>query len=78
MSNRGFIVVEFSDGIQVIPKTWLLNKELCKYPAHLKTDTKILKAVEKEEVPSSSWPSFKIDRIFGEYCKYLNTIKKLL
>lgn len=71
MSNRGFIVVEFSDGIQVIPKIWLQSKELCKYPSHFKTDLQIRKAVEKEEIPSSSWPSFKIDRIFGEYCRYI-------
>ncbi|XP_029168709.1 uncharacterized protein LOC114940960 [Nylanderia fulva] len=68
MSDRGFIVVEFSDGIQVIPKIWLQsNKELCKYPSHLKTDQQIRKAIEKEEKPSSSWSSFKIKRIFGEY-----------
>ena len=71
MSNRGlFIVVEFSDGIQVIPKTWLQRKDLCQYPSHFKTDVRIRKAIEKEEMPHSDWPSFKIHRIFGEYCKY--------
>ncbi|EFN74055.1 hypothetical protein EAG_04444, partial [Camponotus floridanus] len=60
-----FIVAEFSDGIQVIPKMWLQNKDLCKYPSHYKTDSRIRKAIEKEEPPASDWSSFKIERIFG-------------
>lgn len=72
--NQGFIVAEFYDGIQVIPKTWLQSKDSCKYPSHYKTDSRIRKAIEKEEVPTSNWSSFKIDRIFGEYCKYLSKI----
>ncbi|XP_070171336.1 uncharacterized protein [Polyergus mexicanus] len=67
MSNRGFIVVEFSDGIQVIPKIWLQSEDVCKYPSHFKTDLRLRKAIEKEEIPNSDWPSFKINRIFGEY-----------
>ncbi|XP_011858819.1 PREDICTED: uncharacterized protein LOC105556345 [Vollenhovia emeryi] len=67
MPNPGFIVAEFSDGIQVILKTWLQNKVLCKYPSHYKTDSRIRKAIEKEETPTSVWSSFKVKRIFGEY-----------
>ncbi|XP_071574436.1 uncharacterized protein [Temnothorax nylanderi] len=67
MSNQGFIVAEFSDGIQVIPKIWLQNDDLCKYPSHYKTDLRIRKAVEKEEIPSFDWPAYKIKSIFGEY-----------
>jgi len=67
MSNRGFIVAEFSDGIQVIPKIWLQSEDLCKYPLHYKTDARIRKAIEKEETPNFDWPSFKINRTFGEY-----------
>lgn len=74
MSNRGFIVVEFSDGIQVIPRIWLQSEDVCKYPSHFKTDLRLRKAIEKEKIPNSDWPSFKINRIFGEYCKYFNKI----
>lgn len=68
--KSGIIVAEFYDGIQVIPKSWLQSNDVCKYPSHYKTDLKIRKAIEKEEIPTSNWSSVKIDRIFGEYCKY--------
>lgn len=72
--NQRFIIAEFYDGIQVIPKTWLQSKDSCKYPSHYKTYSRIRKAIEKEEVPTANWSSFKIDRIFGEYCRYLSKI----
>ncbi|XP_070171236.1 uncharacterized protein [Polyergus mexicanus] len=40
---------------------------LGKYPSHFKMDLRLRKAIEKEEIPNSDWPSFKINRIFGEY-----------
>lgn len=52
MSNGEFIVAEFSDGIQVIPKIWLQSKDSCKYPSHYKTDQRIRKAIEKPEIPN--------------------------
>ncbi|XP_029154844.1 uncharacterized protein LOC114927940 [Nylanderia fulva] len=67
MSNQGFVVAEFPDGIQVIPKIWLQNKDKCKYPSHFKTDIKIRKAVEKQEIPKFDWPALEVIRIFGEY-----------
>jgi len=72
--NEGYIVAEFYDGIQVIPKTWLQSENLCKYPSHYKTDSRIRKTIEKDELPTSNWTSFKVVRIFGEYCKYLSKI----
>jgi len=72
MCSRGFVVAEFSDGIQVIPKIWLQSGDVCKYPSHYKTDQRIRKAVEREEVPNVDWTSHKIIRTFGEYCKYFN------
>lgn len=73
-SKGRFIIAEFYDGIQVIPHIWLTDKNLCKYPSHYKTDLRVRKAVEKEEVPTSNWSTIKIKRIFGEYCKYFNKI----
>ncbi|EZA46848.1 hypothetical protein X777_01146 [Ooceraea biroi] len=67
MSSQGFIVAEFSDGVQVIPSLWLQDEEVCKYPAHYKTDARIRKAVEKQEIPSFNWALCRINRIFGEY-----------
>jgi len=58
MYSRGFVVAEFSDRIQVIPKIWLQNEDVCmhrcmyKYPSLYKTDQRIRKAVEREEVPN--------------------------
>lgn len=74
MSIGAFIVVEFLDGIQVIPKIWMCSDNHCKYPSRYKNDKRIRKAVEKEEKPNFDWPSFKIIRIFGEYCKNLSSI----
>lgn len=75
MSDGGFVVAEFYDGVQVIPKSWLQSDGLCKYPSHYNKDSKIRKAIKKEETPGSDWPTCKIIRIFGEYRKYLLCIK---
>ncbi|XP_039311091.1 eukaryotic translation initiation factor 5B-like [Solenopsis invicta] len=76
--NQGFIVAEFYDGIQVIPKSWLQSNDVCKYPSHYKTDLKIRKAIEKEEIPTSNWSSVKIDRIFASLCKADEKAKQAL
>lgn len=74
MSSQGFIIAEFLDGIQVVPKIWLQGTDSCKYSSHYKTDLRIRKAVERQEIPNFEWPLFNIKRIFGEYGKYLNKI----
>lgn len=70
MSNQGYIVAEFSDGIQAIPKMWQQSEDLCIYPSHYNTDARVRKAIKKQETPASDWSSIKIQRIFGEYRKY--------
>lgn len=75
MSDGGFVVTEFYDGVQVIPKSWLQSEGLCKYLSHYNKDSKIRKAIKKEETPGSDWPICKIIRIFSKYRKYLSCIK---
>ncbi|EFN78497.1 hypothetical protein EAI_09300 [Harpegnathos saltator] len=41
--------------------------ETCANILHYKTDQRIRKAVEKEEVPSTNWTFHTVIRIFGEY-----------
>lgn len=40
--NKKFIIVEFSDGLQIVPAIWLNgSKQICIWPSHLKTQQRI-------------------------------------
>lgn len=64
-----FTVVEFEDGIQVIPNNWIQkDTSTCCYPDY-KTDEHILRAIKKRQTPQEDWLSYRIKRFFGVYSK---------
>lgn len=55
-----FHLVEFEDGIQVIPDNWIqTDKDKCWYPNY-KTDKDINKAIKKQHTPKGDWLSYSI------------------
>ncbi|XP_063232477.1 uncharacterized protein LOC134536615 [Bacillus rossius redtenbacheri] len=71
-----FHVVQFEDGLQVVPGIWLQEGELCYWP-DTESQTKLMKAICNAEPPSPEWLSLNILRIFGESDTYENAVHKL-
>lgn len=61
-----YSIVEFDDGIQLVPTSWIFNNnKKCHWPSYTKQE-KINRAILKEECPDDyKWSTFKILRIFG-------------
>lgn len=67
-----FSIVEFKDGIHLIPTSWIYNdNKTCYWPYH-KKQNKINQAICNEERPDNDkWLSYEILRIFGTAGIYL-------
>lgn len=64
-----FSVIEFEDGLQVIPDNWIQReRNECLYPNY-KTDKDIDAAIRTRQIPQDNWLSYSIKRIFGTYGK---------
>lgn len=60
-----FSVVEFEDGLHLVPCTWLIDNSECFWPPY-KNNKLIHKAVfECEEVDPEKWETIKVVRIFA-------------
>lgn len=64
-------VVEFEDGLEIVPSSWITNNNKCKYPA-TKSKKKKDKAVINNAQPDSSWKDYIILRTFAVCGKILN------
>lgn len=68
MSQGGYIIAEFNDGVQVIPSLWYnADRQSSFWPGHLKTQLRINKAIISREIPKeeSDWEILSVKRIFG-------------
>ncbi|KAL0117637.1 hypothetical protein PUN28_008798 [Cardiocondyla obscurior] len=75
---RRFSIVEFEDGIQLIPTLWIFNEnKKCYWPCYTKQE-KINQAIFNEERPEDDkWKSYNVIRIFGTADTYSNSMRKL-
>ncbi|EFN60346.1 hypothetical protein EAG_01319, partial [Camponotus floridanus] len=72
-----YAVVEFEDGLQVIPDNWL-NEDLTKAVWPTFTNNKrYYKAVKFMEEPLSTWLEHPICKIYGKFLNYAVARKKL-
>ncbi|KAK4885327.1 hypothetical protein RN001_001598 [Aquatica leii] len=62
--NKQWCVVEFDDGVQLVPKHWIKGKK-CYWPS-FKSNLRYQKAVQKYEDPDDAWPLYNM-RILGTY-----------
>ncbi|KAM0734810.1 hypothetical protein ACS0PU_011629 [Formica fusca] len=80
-ANKKFIIVEFSDGLQIIPARWLnTTKETCIWPSHLKTQRRINTAIITGEMlkEQCDWEELPLKRIFGSADTYEKSMEKLI
>lgn len=59
-----YSIVEFTDGVQLVPSQWLTANNKCYYPPYL-AQSRIDKAIQNREMPEKSWPTHAVLRIFG-------------
>lgn len=73
--KRTFVIVEFEDGLQIVPSTWLSNDlQRCKWPSHYISNDRYDKAIKKMEIPASNWEEHVIKKIYATCRKFLNII----
>ncbi|XP_067207273.1 uncharacterized protein [Linepithema humile] len=75
--NNTFYLIEFEDGIQVVPDDWIQkDTKKCWYP-NFKRDKDINKAIKKRLIPQDDWLLCSFKRVFGIYESYSEACKKL-
>jgi len=72
-----FSIVEFEDGIKLVPILWIFNdNKKCYWPNYTKQE-EINQAIFNEEHPDSKWLSYNVLRKFGTADTYANGVRKL-
>jgi hypothetical protein len=57
-------VVEFIDGIQLVPSNWInKNTGQCSWPTYA-NQTKTNRAIKEKEIPGENWPTHQVLRVF--------------
>lgn len=76
--HEKYVVVEFEDGIQIIPRTWLNNDcTKAKWPDCYVTYTRYDKAVRLMEEPQATWKEHTVVKIFTSCSNYAQAQQKL-
>lgn len=63
-----YAIVEFDDGLQVVPNNWL-NKDLKAIWPNFTSNKRYDKAVKLMQNPEPTWIAHTIRKIYGTYCK---------
>lgn len=69
MGKKNYIIMEFNDGLQMIPAAWFNKDTLSSiWPSHFKTKLRINKAILTREMPreKSDWEEIPVKRVSGE------------
>lgn len=64
-----YVIVEFQDGLQVIPYTWLNEDDTTAVWPNFTNNERYDKAVKLLEEPQSTWCKHPICKIYGKFCK---------
>jgi len=68
--NKFYAIVEFSDGLQIVPNNWLSSDlKNAVWPVGFTNNARYDKAIKLMEEPQSTWLSHPIKKIYGTYCK---------
>lgn len=73
-----FIVVEFKDGVQIIPSNWSFkeNNSVLSYWPPIKDKIKINKLISSRMSPNADWETHTILREFCRTCMYSIQLRK--
>ncbi|XP_011859123.1 PREDICTED: uncharacterized protein LOC105556638 [Vollenhovia emeryi] len=74
--KENFLIVEFSDGLAVVPRTWVNNNKTCWWPNY-RNQLRIDKAKSTMEKPSQEWLSYDILKIHTQANNYQEALEKL-
>ncbi|XP_071577867.1 uncharacterized protein [Temnothorax nylanderi] len=80
MDNKKYIIVEFDDGLQLIPAAWFNADTFSSiWPSHFNTKLRINKAIITREMPQqrTDWEEISIKKVFGTANTYAEGIEKL-
>lgn len=64
-----YVIVEFEDGLQVIPTNWLHESKMKAVWPNFTNNNRYNKAVKHMETPEKTWMKHPIKKIYGKYCK---------
>ncbi|XP_063220044.1 uncharacterized protein LOC134529655 [Bacillus rossius redtenbacheri] len=72
-----FSIIEFEDGLQVVPTKWLCDDGTrCKWPSYVNPN-KVIKSVTSLEEPKEDWHVHQVIRNFGAADSYEKAIQKM-
>ncbi|EFN75026.1 hypothetical protein EAG_00198, partial [Camponotus floridanus] len=61
-----YAIVEFKDGLQIVPATWLSSDlQKSKWPRHYISNDRYDKAVKLMEVPDCTWEEHTVLKIYA-------------
>ncbi|XP_060858478.1 uncharacterized protein LOC132935857 isoform X2 [Metopolophium dirhodum] len=73
-----FQVVEFLDGVQVVPIRWLSeDKKKCVFPVHVNNQNQYNKMVATMSSPKESWQSWDVLKVIGSSDNFEKANKKM-
>ncbi|KAK0076571.1 hypothetical protein PV325_005172 [Microctonus aethiopoides] len=78
--NDNFVIVEFSDGLSIVPSTWLHeDRNIRWWPGHLKSQLLINGAIINRTRPEErTWVKYTVRKIFGTTDSYVKAMDKLI
>lgn len=65
-----YSIVEFEDGLQMIPTSWLKDKNIAYWPKFT-SHARFTKAVQKRIPPEDNWPIYNVKRILATASKLI-------
>lgn len=68
-SLSNYVVVEFEDGTDIIPKSWINDDVTKAHWPSFRSKKRFDKAVKEMEECQASWPTFPLKGIIGSTCK---------
>lgn len=72
-----YSIVEFDDGLQMIPTSWLIKDKNTAYWPQFTSHVRFAKAVQKNILPDDNWSTYNVKRILttsGKLHKQKNII----
>jgi len=68
MTDKFYAIVEFEDGLQIVPNNWL-SRDMIRAVWPNFNNSRYDKAIKLMEEPESTWMEHKILKIYGTYRK---------
>lgn len=65
-----YSIVEFEDGLQMIPTLWLIKDKTAAYWPQFTSHKRFVKAVQKNILPEDNWPIYNVKRILATASKF--------